>query len=298
MSRICTKWNCGGSRCLVAGLAFLFALQAFLLPCSALGEEIVDLGGWDRGKIERLLADAGRIPEQGRKAEFISEAFLETPYHADTLIGSAETAEVFVLRLGGVDCFTLLDYVEALRRAFDFDGFKKALRRIRYREERVDFLTRNHFFSEWGETSSSHLRNVTVLVGGESVRRVEKHLNRKKDGTLFLPGYPVKKREIAYIPPEALDASVLARLRSGDYVGIYSPWPGLDVSHCGIVVKKEERVLLRHASSRSSLGKVADEELTSYLGGKKGLVVYRPVAAVQLLDRRGQLDRALRFRPR
>ena len=257
------------------GLVFLLALPTFLLPCPALGEEVVDLGGWSREKIERLLADAGRIQEQGNKVEFISAAFLETPYLAATLIGSAETAEVFVLRLDGVDCFTLLDYVEALRRASDYDGFKEALRRVRYRENRVDFFSRNHFFSEWAEAGSDHLREVTALVGEEGVRRVEKQLNRKKDSTLYLPGYPVKKREVAFIPPESVDKSVLARLRSGDYVGIYSPLPGLDVSHCGIVVKRQGKVFLRHASSR--LKKVTDEELIHYLGGKKGLIVYRPV---------------------
>jgi len=257
------------------GLVFILVLPTLLLPCPARGEEVVDLGGWSRGKIDRLLPDAGRIPEQGDKVAFISAAFLETPYLAGTLIGSAETAEVFVLRLDGVDCFTLLDYVEALRRASDFEGFKEALRRIRYRENRVDFLSRNHFFSEWGKAGSGRLREATALVGEEGVRRVEKQLNRKKDGTLYLPGYPVKKREVAFIPPEAVDESVLARLRSGDYVGIYSPLPGLDVSHCGIVVRREGKVFLRHASSR--LKEVTEEELIHYLGGKKGLVVYRPV---------------------
>jgi hypothetical protein len=45
------------------------------------------------------------------------------------------------------------------------------------------------------------------------------------------------------------------------------------------VVKREGEVFLRHASSTSRHKKVVDEELTSYLGGKKGLVVYRPVEA-------------------
>ena len=102
MSRTFTKMKYGGSRCLGMGLAILFALPALFLPCSALGEEVVDLGGWSRGKIERLLADAGGIPEQGRKIEFISAAFLETPYLPDTLIGNAATAEVLVLRLDGI----------------------------------------------------------------------------------------------------------------------------------------------------------------------------------------------------
>ncbi len=176
--RTFTKMKYGGSRCLILGLALLFALPAFLLPGAARGEEVVELGGWSRGKIERLLADAGRIPEPGRKIEFISAAFLDTPYLAGTLIGSAATAEVLVLRLDGVDCFTLLDTVEALRRSASFDGFKEALRRIRYRDGRIDFLRRNHFFSEWGEANSEHLRDVTALVGGEGVRRVEKLLNQ------------------------------------------------------------------------------------------------------------------------
>jgi hypothetical protein len=202
---------------------------------------------------------------------------LDTPYVADTLIGSTETPEVLVLRLDGFDCFTLLDTVEALRRAASFDGFKEALRRIRYRAGQVDFLRRNHFFAEWQEANSDQLRDVTALVGGEGVRREQKLLNKKGDDALYLPGYPVKSRELAYIPAEAVDAPVLARLQSGDYLGIYTPLPGLDVTHVGIVVKKEGKVFLRHAASQSQLRKVVDQELTAYLGGKKGLVVYRPL---------------------
>lgn len=92
----------------------------------------------------------------------------------------------------------------------------------------------------------------------------------------YLPGYPVKQRELVYIPAAAVDASALARLQGGDYVGIYSPSPGLDVSHCGIVVQKGKKLYLRHASSNPVLQKVVDEELTAYLGRNKGLVVYRP----------------------
>jgi hypothetical protein len=271
--------TCDGLCRLLIGLALLLCLPAVLLPGAALAKEVVDLGRWSRGEIERLLADAGRIPEPGRRIEFISAAFLDTPYLADTLIGSAETAEVLVLRLDGVDCFTLLDTVEALRRTASFDAFKEALRGIRYRDGQVDFLRRNHFFAEWGEAGADHLQDVTPLVGGKGVRRVEKLLNEKEDGALYLPGYPVKSRALAYIPPEAVDAAVLARLQSGDYLGIYTPRPGLDVTHVGIVVKREGKVFLRHASSQSQLKKVVDQELTAYLGGRKGLVVYRPVEA-------------------
>ena len=260
-------------------MAFLFILPAFLLSCSAPGKKPIDLGDWTRIKIEQLLDEAKYISDPGRKVTFISAALLKTPYLADTLIGSSETTEVFVLRLDGVDCFTFLDYVEALRRADDFDGFKQALQQIRYRNGRITFLDRNHFFSTWGNAPFALLRDVTAQIGGTGVLWMEKQLNEKADGTLYLSGYPVKKQVIAFIPPEVINESVLARLQSGDYVGIYSPYPGLDVSHIGIVIKKRGKVFLRHASSKLPLKKVVDEELLPYLGRKKGLVVYRPIAA-------------------
>ncbi len=93
-----------------------------------------------------------------------------------------------------------------------------------------------------------------------------------------MPGYPVQKTEVKFIPAEAIDDALLMQLQTGDYLGIYSPLPGLDVSHTGILIKKDGKVFLRHASSRTAVDRVVDDELLSYLGGKKGLIVYRPLA--------------------
>jgi len=73
----------------------------------------------------------------------------------------------------------------------------------------------------------------------------------------------------------SVDEEVLSLLHSGDYIGIYSPLGGLDVSHTGIIVKGEGRTFIRHASSRSETGRVVDEDLLQYLQGKPGLIVYR-----------------------
>lgn len=275
---IAYKTSCANIRRIVWGIIFYFVMPVFLSSCSAPGKKAVDLGNWNRTTIEQLLVEAGQIPQPGQKIAFISAAFLETPYLANALIGNAETTEEVVLRLDGVDCFTLLDYVEALRRAANVAEFKENLRHIRYRQGQVNFLTRNHFFSEWGDGDFARLDNVTALVGESDVQRVEKQLNQKADGTLYLPGYPVKKRQIVFIRPEAINESLLNRLHSGDYVGIYSFEPGLDVSHSGIVVKQAGQTFLRHASARKSMKKVVDEDLLSYLGGKKGLIVYRPIS--------------------
>jgi hypothetical protein len=64
---------------------------------------------------------------------------------------------------------------------------------------------------------------------------------------------------------------------SGDFVGIYTDKEGLDVSHTGIIIKKDGKVFLRHASSKEKNQKVVDENLSEYMKNKPGLVVYRPV---------------------
>lgn len=262
---------------IIRGVFLFFMLPTLISSCMVPKVENPEYESEDIRIIERIQDQTGQIQNQGQKIASISAAFLGTPYFADTLIGSAKTKEVFVLRLDGVDCFTFLDYVEALRRSSTFDEFIVTLRHIRYRQGQVDFLNRNHFFSEWGNSDFSQLQDVTSQVGGIHVLRVEKTLNQKQDSSLFLPGYPTKKKGVTFIPAEALNLSLFSRLRSGDYIGIYSPSPGLDVSHTGIIVKQGEKIIFRHASSRDSLRKVVDEELASYLGGKKGIIVYRAI---------------------
>ena len=271
------KINAAKILLIMKGIFLLLILPTLLLSCTVPRVKHPESGNKDKIKIARLLDQAGQIQDPGQKITFISAAFLGTPYLANTLIGSSTTQEVFVLQLDGVDCFTLLDYVEALRRSSSFDEFKETLRHLRYRRGQVDFLARNHFFSEWGNSDFSQLQDVTSLVGGINVLRVKKTLNQKNDTTLFLPGYPVKKREIAFIPAEAIDKSLLSRLRSGDYIGIYSSAPGLDVTHTGIIVKTEEKIMFRHASSKDLFKKVVDEDFASYLGGEKGIIVYRAI---------------------
>jgi hypothetical protein len=260
---------------------FFFLLSIILLSCSHPQREIgksLDLGKWDEVAVEQLLATATGIDDPGERVAFLSAAFLTTPYQADTLIGSADIAEVFVLRLDAVDCFTFLDYVEALRRSSNYREFVAHLHDVRYQQGQVDFLSRNHFFSLWGNTPLAPLRDVTAKIGGKRTRWVIKHLNQNTEGTLFLPGYPVKKQVVAFIPGGAVDKTIVSRLHTGDYIGIYSSNPGLDVSHTGIVIKKGETTFLRHASSKWLRKRVRDVKLLPYLAGKKGLVVYRPQA--------------------
>jgi N-acetylmuramoyl-L-alanine amidase-like len=237
---------------------------------------ILSSGRWSEAELDGFIRQASLLRHTGEKVEFISRQFLGTAYRESTLIGTADTEEVLVINLEGVDCFTLLDYVEAMRISASFSDFKNNVGRVRYRNGRVSFLDRNHFFTDWREYGADRIDDITARVGGVKARNAVKMLNSREDGSYFLPGIEVKRREICFIPSDDLDGAIIGRLETGDYVGIYSRLEGLDVSHAGIVIKRGGSVYLRHASSAEGRRKVVDEDLLNYISSRPGLVVLRP----------------------
>lgn len=242
-------------------------------PGPAAGGARIDLGRWRPADLAGLLAAAPAAP--GARIAALSRHLLGTPYVPHTLVGGPHTPEQLVVDLAGVDCFTFLDVIEALRRAAGPADFPAQLRQVRYRDGVVAYRHRRHFFSDWVADPGTGLRDVTAAVGGDRARTVVKALNRKADGSRWLPGIPVVRRRLTYLPGNRLDREVLARLQSGDYLGIYSEQAGLDVSHVGLLVVTGDRYLLRHASSRPGLRRVVDVDLRDYLRDRPGLVVYR-----------------------
>jgi len=252
-------------------------LSLYLLSCAALAGErkLVDLGRWSETELAEFINSARQIDVPGERIVALSRHFLDTPYVADTLIGGPDQAEQLVINLAGFDCFTLLDVIEALRRAADLADFSGQLQQVRYRGGMLVYENRRHFFSDWVAGDAARIADVTAAVGQGRAQVVVKQLNLKRDGTYWLPGIPATRREITYIPVRKFDQNVLSALHAGDYVGIYSESKGLDVSHVGLIVKGKDRVMLRHASSLSSVRRVIDVDLLEYLQGKPGLVVYR-----------------------
>jgi hypothetical protein len=236
--------------------------------------ETIDLGAWSQESIDILLSTA-RPLSPGQRIALISERFIGTPYRESTLLGDEKAEERLVINLASLDCFTFLDTVEAMRRSHTFHEFKANMRLVRYRSGAVDYSTRNHFFTDWIGQHRLYLTDVTAHIGGEVVRTVRKNLNRKDDGTAFVPGIPPLSRDITYLPANAL-SRVVATLQTGDYIGVYSPVDGLDVSHTGIVIEVSTGFMLRHASSQESWRQVVDQDLLAYLDNKPGIVVLRP----------------------
>jgi hypothetical protein len=228
-------------------------------------------GRWSKEEFEDLLAESSRIEDVSERIGFLSRFFLGTEYEESTLRGSPEEPEVLVINLASVDCFTLLDYIEAMRRSSSYAGFVENLKKVRYRRGEVSFRQRNHFFTDWRESNAEFVRDVTTRIGKGSVIRVKKMLNEKEGGN-WVQGIPARQREIDYIP-SPLPEGALSALMTGDYAGVYSASPGLDVSHLGIVVRSG-RIIFRHASSKQ--GRVVDEDLEQYFSEKPGMIVLRP----------------------
>lgn len=252
----------------------------FIFHANAAGNdtvEFIDLGRFTQESIAHIISESENSPTNESKIKFISENFLDVPYLGHTLIGSNDKQEILTINLSGMDCFTYIDYVEAIRNSSGYGNFSDQVRNIRYKNGTVDYRARNHFFSDWPAYNSRYVKDFTKTIGGTDSVTVKKYLNLKKDGSNFLSGIPVVERNITYIPTDSLSPGVIAGIKTGDYIGIYSNIDGLDVSHTGIIIKKDGKAYIRHASSKKSNNKVLDEDLLLYMKNKPGLVIYRPV---------------------
>jgi hypothetical protein len=238
---------------------------------------LVDLGRWTEVELAKVIGEASMIEDAGLRVTFLSGFFLGLKYRESTLIGDCNTVEAFVINLSGVDCFTFIDYIEAMRLSDSFESFLKNLKQVRYRGSILDYWNRKHFFTDWTAYEPTFVDDLTTQIGSGRFKSIVKMLNLKENGTNLLPGIEPVQRTINYIPPENIDETVLRELKTGDYAGIYSPAQGLDVSHVGIIIKKDgNTVTFRHASSDRKFRKVFDQDFQEYVSEKPGLIIFRP----------------------
>lgn len=216
--------------------------------------------------------------DTSEKIRLTSQLFLGAHYVGSRLIGSLDEPEQLVVDFAALDCFTYLDYVEALRKTNDFHhDFKQNIIQTRYIDSNVSYLARKHFLSDWLVPDNNGNKNADDITSSLSAHAVvvPKMLNQKEDDSVYIEGLAPKYREIVYIPSEFVDESVLAGMRTGDYIGMYTGLAGLDVTHTGIYIETPEGPIYRNASSLSANMKVVDTPLFEYIEGKPGIVVYR-----------------------
>ncbi len=236
----------------------------------------VELDPYTLNKLNALLKKRSETNdhEKGTLIGFLSEAFLGTPYQANMLHGSEKTPEKLIIDFRGLDCFTYLDYVEALRKSTSPKEFINNVIKTRYIKGNIHFLNRKHFFTDWAYREYKLATDITAEISPHAVS-IEKYLNKKADGGNYLLGLPVVKRTITYIPSNFINEEVISRLKSGDFIGIYTKLAGLDVTHVGFFIMTDKGPMLRNASSRKENEKVVDSPFMDYVMKTPGIIVLR-----------------------
>ncbi|WP_016675933.1 N-acetylmuramoyl-L-alanine amidase-like domain-containing protein, partial [Yersinia pestis] len=165
-------------------------------------------------------------------------------------------------------------YVESLRKSKNKNDFIKQLVGVRYIDGDISYQHRKHFFTDWSSRPPLNAKDITAEISAHTLT-VTKYLNQKSDGGEFIPTLGVFKRDVSYIPAEFINDSVIDKLRTGDYIGIYTHIAGLDVTHTGIFIMTKNGPVLRNASSLKVNEKVVDSPFIEYVKKTPGIIVLR-----------------------
>ncbi|MCS3432947.1 DUF1460 domain-containing protein [Klebsiella sp. BIGb0407] len=238
--------------------------------------ETTNIDAYTLHKINTIIQSISNdeLLSQSKKISLISEKFLGTPYQSNTLDGSDIKPEKLIINFKGLDCFTYLDYVVALHISHSQNDFLKNIIKTRYIDANISFYNRKHFFTDWANREYKIAEDITTQLSPHTVKCV-KSLNQKTKTQKYLPGIPVVSRSINYIPSSAINTTLISKLKSGDLIGIYTPLPGLDVTHVGFFLTTEKGPVFRHASSSKDNQLVVDSPLMPYLLKTPGIIILR-----------------------
>ncbi|WP_145520721.1 DUF1460 domain-containing protein [Yersinia mollaretii] len=254
-------------------------LVAPLVGCSAKHSTVdtANIDDYTTNRIVNIIETQVKNVDATHQSEIInrvSAEFLGTPYKADVLIGSPTEPEKLVVNFDALDCFTYLDYVNALRQSGSESDFLKKLISTRYINNNISYTHRKHFFTDWSHRQPLNAQDVTAQISSHTVV-VTKYLNQREDGGEFIPTLGIVKRDISYIPAEFVNDEAISHLKTGDYIGIYTKIKGLDVTHTGIFIMTPNGAVLRNASSMKKNMKVVDSPFVSYVKNTPGIIVLR-----------------------
>ena len=240
----------------------------------------------DRASIEKWLQEAVSLPKDSCRTLHFAKKMLGVPYVAGTLDGNEE--EQLVVLVDSLDCTTFVETVLAFciadkRGERDFEGFKKALTDIRYRDGILNgYTSRLHYFSDWirnneqmgfvkectSETACSQPKELWLDF---MTTHVDSYLPMKKNPELVKEMASHEKNWqgtiVSYIPKEKLDLpSDELKIKDGDVLALVTNIKGLDIVHVGFAFWKEGKLHLLHASS--SAKKVIEDPKTQYESSK------------------------------
>jgi len=230
-----------------------------------------------------------------------AKQMLGVTYVAGTLDGNDE--ERLVVRTDALDCTTFVETVLALciadkRGEKSFEGFKKALTQIRYRDGLLDgYTSRLHYFSDWicNNAQMGFVRECTSETTYAQMQTLwldfmsthsDSYLPMKKNTTLVKEIALLEKKwqgvSVSYIPKDKLNlSSEDLKVKNGDILTITTNIKGLDVVHVGFAFWKSGKLHLLHASSIAKKVIEDPQPLYEYSKNKKAHTGVRAVRLIQ-----------------
>ena len=243
----------------------------------------------DSIRVEKWLKEAVTLSKDSCRTLHFAKLMMGVPYVAGTLDGNEE--ERLVVRTNALDCTTFVETVLAFciadkRGERDFNGFKKALTDVRYRDGILNgYTSRLHYFSDWIRnneqmgfvkecTSETACAQPKELWLDFMTTHVDSYLPMKKDASLVKEMAAQEKNwqgtVVSYIPKEKLDlSSDELKIKDGDILTITTNIKGLDVVHVGFAFWKADKLHLLHASSNAKKVIEDPQSLYDYSKNKK-----------------------------
>jgi hypothetical protein len=224
--------------------------------------------GLSNRRVTRLLKRLSIAGSTEARLDEASGFFLDHDYAQDPLSGGPDLTEVFRASLGAFDCVTYMESVMALAASSNADEFAKHLRHIRYRNGKVDWFERNHYMAVWLANNKRLGALADLTRGRDTIAKT-----RTLDVVLGLPPRRVTFRCF----PKRRFARIKHRMRTGDLIMFVSTNKRLDVFHTGVLIQRDDRILLRHAAR--SAGKVIEQDLGDFLQRHRmsGFILARPL---------------------
>lgn len=234
----------------------------------------------DTTRITTLLVNASKIKNPQERVAKIGKQFIGTPYVAHTLEGEKE---LLTVNLDELDCTTFVETVIAI--AFtagegrtSWHDYIYNLERIRYRDGQIDgYTSRLHYISNW-IIDNSHRGNfnevTNIFPKYNYIERSISFMSENRDKYTAMKDSAVYEKiknielgysnhRFPYIKTIDLNRKETKNaLREGDIIALVTNMKNLDVTHMGIVIKKNDEPYLLHASS--SNGKVEISKLPLY----------------------------------
>lgn len=249
----------------------------------------------DTTRITELLQTAVKIKNPQERVATIAMNFIGTPYVAHTLEGETEKLTV---NLDELDCTTFVEtamtlaYTAAEGRT-SWRDYIYNLERLRYRNGNLDgYPSRLHYISNW-IVDNSHRGNfieVTNLFPRHNyIERTISFMSENrdkyaalKDSTNFARMKSIEmgycNHRFPYIKTIDLNRKeTKAALRHGDIIALVTGMKTLDVTHMGIVVKKDGEPYLLHASSSNGKVEITSITLADFMKRNRSLIGIRVI---------------------